>query len=324
MSGIFNILVLGGTGFVGRSLCERLVARLGGAGRITVPSRQPQRALHLRPLPIVEIVGADVHDPAQLARLVAGRDAVVNLVAILHGSEAAFNATHAELPRRLVAACKANSVRRVVHISALGADANAPSMYLRSKAAGEAVLREAGLDLTMLRPSVIFGEHDRFINLFAAMQALAPFVPLAGADARFQPVWVEDVAAAIVAALDAQATIVQTTGQTVECGGPTVYTLRQLVTLAGRWAGHERPVIALPEGAGRLQARLMELLPGTPLMSRDNIDSMRVPNVLSGALPGLERFGIVPASLESVMPPLLQRRDGAARFDPWRMLARRN
>jgi len=316
---IQNILVLGGTGFVGRSVCERLVARSAG-GRITVPSRRPQRALHLRPLPTIELVAANLHDPQQLARLVAGRDAVINLVAILHGSGAGFQQAHVELPRKLAAACAAQGVRRLVHVSALGVGAQAPSMYLRSKTEGEAVLQTAGLDLTLLRPSVIFGEHDRFINFFASMQAVAPFVPLAGANARFQPVWVEDVAQAIVASLDDAGTA----GMTIECGGPQVFTLRELVQAAGRWAGHERPVFGLPEGAGRLQARLMELLPGEPLMSRDNIDSMRSPNVLTGTLPALDSLGIKPASLASVMEPLLQHRSGAARFDPLRTHARRN
>ncbi|MEO8155118.1 MAG: NAD(P)H-binding protein, partial [Rhizobacter sp.] len=167
-----SILVLGGTGFVGRTVCEMLVERArGGDGRITVPSRQPQRAKAIQLLPTVEVVSADVHDEAQLARLVAGRDAVINLVAILHGSEAAFQRVHVELPRKLARVCAATGVKRVVHVSALGATENAPSRYLRSKAQGEAALRGASLDLTLLRPSVIFGADDRFINLFAKLQA---------------------------------------------------------------------------------------------------------------------------------------------------------
>ncbi len=310
-----HILVLGGTGFVGRSVCERLVERSGGGdGRIVVPSRRPQRAQHLRTLPTVELLQADVHDEAVLRRLVTGCDAVINLVAILHGSEADFERTHVELPRKLVAACQAAGVQRVVHVSALGASVNAPSRYLRSKAAGEAVLETSGLDVTVLRPSVIFGEHDQFINLFAAMQKLTPVVPLAGASAQFQPVWVDDVASAIVAALDQPESI----GQTIECGGPAVYTLEQLVRFAGRCTGRERLVIGLPEGIARLQAGLMELLPGTPLMSRDNVDSMRVPNVLGGQRPTLAALGIEPQSLEAVMTPLLQDRTGCARLDKLR------
>lgn len=315
-----NVLILGGTGFVGRSVCEKLVERSGGAdGRITVPSRRPQRAQHLRTLPTVELIQSDVHDAAALRRLLVDCDVVINLIAILHGGEADFQRVHVELPRKLVAACQSSGVKRVVHVSALGAAADAPSKYLRSKAAGEAVLRAAGLDLTVLRPSVIFGEHDRFLNLFASLQAVAPVMPLAGAAARFQPVWVEDVAAAIVASIDDRSSI----GQTVECGGPTVYTLEQLVRFAGRCAGHERPVIALPDAIARLQAVVMGWLPGEPLMSGDNLDSMRVPNVLSGDSPGLEALGIEPASMEAVMTPLLAGHAGVARLEPLRASAHR-
>jgi NADH dehydrogenase len=314
-----NILILGGSGFVGASLCERLVERERGGGRIAVPSRHPARAKHILPLPTVELIGADVHDEAELARLVQGRDAVVNLVAILHGSEADFQRVHVELPRRVARACRAAGVRRVVHVSALGAGESAPSRYQRSKAAGEAALKTAGLDLTLLRPSVIFGERDRFLNLFARLQSIFPVVPLAGADARFQPVWVEDVASAIVHCLDDPSTI----GETIECAGPKVYTLRELVRIAGRCTGHPRPVIALPSALARLQALAFELLPGDPLISRDNLASMRVPNVASGQAPGLERLGILPADLESVAPTWLDPHQGLARLDFWRARARR-
>ena len=314
-----NILVLGGTGFVGSVLCEKLVRRGGGSGRIAVPSRRVARAKHLQLLPTVELIDADVHDDAQLARLVAGCDAVVNLVAILHGSEADFRRVHVDLPRRLAQACVAAKVRRVVHVSALGADVAAPSKYLRSKAAGEAALKLPGLALTVLRPSVIFGANDKFLNLFARLQTLFPVMPLAGARARFQPVWVDDVAEAIVRSLGSPATI----GQTIECAGPQTYTLAELVRLAGRWSGHERPVLPLPAALGRLQALVMEWLPGEPLMSRDNIDSMKVDNVASGRLPGLESLGIAAAALESTAPAWLGKQGELARLDRWRAGAHR-
>ncbi len=299
---VSRVLVLGGTGFVGRTLCEKLVERAhGGHGRITVPSRRPHRARSLLILPTVELVAADVHDEAQLARLVAGHDAVVNLVATLHGTEAAFQRTHVELPRKLARVCNAAGVMRVVHVSALGVSTTAPSRYLRSKAAGEAVLQGAGLALTVLRPSVMFGAQDQFLNLFASLQALFPVMPLACADARFQPVWVNDVAQAIVHALDQQSAI----GSLYECAGPQVYTLAELVRLAGRWSGHERAIIPLPAALGRLQATLMGCLPGEPLMSRDNLDSMRVPNVATGNIPGLDALGIQPTALQTVMPDWL-------------------
>lgn len=307
-----NLLILGGTGFVGSALCERLVEHFGAAGlRLTVPSRRPARAKHLLTLPTLELVEADVHDDAQLARLVAGRDAVVNLVAILHGSAADFERAHVTLPQRLARACKAAGVRRVVHVSALGAATDAPSNYLRSKAAGEAALARAGLALTLLRPSVIFGAGDRFLNLFAQLQRIAPIVPLAGANARFQPVWVDDVAAAIVRCLVDDGSI----GRSYECAGPRVYTLAELVRLAGRWSGHERPVLPLPAVLGRAQAALMSLAPGEPLMSADNLDSMRVPNVASPGAPGLEALGIVPSALEVIGPSYLSPGRGPARLN---------
>ena len=318
---IDNIALLGGTGFVGRAVVAQLVDRSGGAGgRLVVPTRRLQRGRDILSLPTVEMVQADVHDEAQLAACLRGCGAVVNLVAILHGSEAEFERVHVELPRRLVRACRAAGVRRVLHVSALGAARDAPSRYLRSKAAGEAVLRESGLDVTLFRPSVMFGAEDRLLNVFARLQRFLPLLPLASAHARFQPVWVEDVARAIVHCLDHPATI----GRTFECTGPEVYTLRELVQAAGRWAGHARPVLPVPAPLGRAQAALMEMAPGTPMMSRDNLDSMRVPSVASGHLPGLAALGIAPTALEAVAPTYLAGASaGRGRLNAYRAMARR-
>ena len=304
-----RILILGGTGFVGRHICTRL-SQAGWS--VTVPSRNPAAARHLAGLPRVDVVPGDVHDEATLIRLLAGADAVVNLVAILHGSEAAFEQVHVELPKKLARACAAAGVRRLVQVSALGAALDGPSMYQRSKARGEAVLHTqaaAGiLDLTVLRPSVIFGAQDKFLNVFAQLQRVFPVIPLAGADTRFQPVWVEDVAEAVMRCLQDDATI----GQTFEACGPEVFTLRDLVRLAGQYAGvnqgRGRAVFALPMTLARLQAWLMERLPGEPLMSGDNLNSMAVDNVASGMLPGLAALGITPAALADVAPGYLRRR----------------
>lgn len=315
-----RVLVLGGTGFVGRHVCEKLVAQ---GTRVTVPTRRIDRARDIQMLPLLDVAVADVHDAAQLARLLPGHDAVVNLIAILHGNEAAFERAHVVLPRTLAAAMHAAGIKRLVHISALGADASGPSMYQRSKARGEAVLRESGLDVTLLRPSVIFGAEDKFLNTFASLQAVAPVMPLAGAGTRFQPVWVEDVAQAVVNALLGAKGDRASIGQTLEACGPETFTLGELVRLAGRCAGYERPVMALPLSVGRLQAALMELLPGEPLMSRDNVASLSVDNVASGTLPGLQALGITPAALSAVAPTYLGRRGLRSALDRMRQGARR-
>jgi NADH dehydrogenase len=260
-----------------------------------------------------------VHDDAQLARVVACSDAVVNLIGILHGGPADFEREHVELPRRLARACSAAGVRRVVHVSALGASASGPSHYLRSKAAGESALTDSELLLTRLRPSVMFGAGDHFMNLFARLQRVFPVLPLASAEARFQPVWVDDVATAIARCLDDDATI----GEIFECTGPTVYTLGDLARLAGRWSGHERRIVGLSDRLARLQVRAMGVLPGTPLMSADNLDSMKVPSVASGVLPGLDALGIAPATLEAIAPSYLSPGRGTARLDAMRARPRR-
>ncbi len=320
-----RILVMGGTGFVGRAVLERLVERNGGGGGVLrVPTRRLGHARQVQPLPTVEVVQADVHDEAQLTRLVAGMDAVIQLVAVLHGSAAVFQHVHVDLLHKLARACQDRGVKRVVQVSALGLPVEPdrtvpPSNYLRSKLAGEAVLKAAALDLTLLRPSVIFGAEDRFLNTFARLQALAPVLPLAGGQARFQPVWVEDVASAVVRCLDRPDSI----GQTFELAGPQVHTLSRLVRLAGQWSGHERPQIPLPAGFGKLQALLMELLPGEPLMSRDNVDAMSVPNVASNRLPGLQALGITPTPLEAVAPSYLGNRQGRSKLESLRARARR-
>ncbi len=314
------MVVIGGSGFVG----AEVVARLAAQNRnVLVPTRRREQARHLILLPTVDVIEADVHDPAVLRQLIEGQDAVINLVGVLHGDQGipygrAFARAHVELPGKIVAACKQTGVTRVLHMSALGAAADAPSMYLRSKADGEAVvLGETGLQASVFRPSVIFGPGDQFLNLFAALQKWFPVIPLAGADALFQPVCVDDVANAIVAAID----LAEAVGQTIELAGPRVYTLRELVALAGQYSGHRRLIIGLPAGLGRLQARVMEWLPGPTLMSRDNVDSMRVPNVASHPPdPALARaLGFsAPLQLEQVAPEYLSEQAHHGRFDHYR------
>ena len=310
-----RVMVLGGTGFVGAHVCEKLVRQ---GWHVAVPTRRRSNARHLLHLSLVNVLELDVHDEAALTRVVTGQDAVVNLVAILQGNQAAFEKTHVVLPQKLARAGLAAGVKKVVHISALGVDGvqpqSAPSMYLRSKGQGEAVWLQAAkggagaqapFDLTILRPSVIFGAEDKFLNVFAKLQQVLPFMPLACADARFQPVWVEDVASAVVRSLTRDNAIsAGNSPRIIEACGPEIFTLKQLVQLSAQLSGvrggRGRPVIALPTWLGRLQARLMELAPGEPVMSRDNLDSMRVDNIASGTLPGLQSLGIAPAPLRPI------------------------
>jgi uncharacterized protein YbjT (DUF2867 family) len=309
-----NVLVLGGSGFVGRHVCEKLVAQ---GLRVTVPTRRRERAKHLLPLPTVDVVEVRSLDEAALQRLVAGHDAVVNLIAILHGSERQFEAAHVGLVQRIVSAMQAQGLKRLVHVSALGASESGPSMYQRSKARGEAVIRGTSLSWTLLRPSVIFGAEDKFLNTFASLQAVAPVMPLAGAGTKFQPVWVEDVAQAVVDALvgpqrDASVR------QTYECVGPATYSLADLVRLAGRAVGAQRPVLPLPLGLGKVQAFFMEWLPGPTLMSRDNVDSLKADNVATGALLGLAALGISASALEAIAPTYLGGKSTRSKFDALR------
>ncbi len=304
-----HALVLGGTGFVGRQVCEAL-HRDGWC--ITVPTRRARNAQAVQHLPRLTVLEANVHNAAALNALVAGHDVVINLVAILHGTAASFEHNHVRLPGLIAQACRAQGVRRLIHISALGAEAHAPSLYQRSKARGEAVLQtaaEAGdLDLTVIRPSVIFGAGDKFLNTFAALQSVLPFVPLAGAGTRFQPVWVGDVAQAVVrCASDAH-----TIGQTIDAVGPDVLSLAELVRLAGAASGHPRPVFGVPEWVGQIQAWAMALMPGEPLMSTDNLRSMRVDNVRTGLGPDLHTLGISPTGVQAIVPTYLRAPQGTA------------
>ena len=321
-----RILVVGGSGFIGTHVVSRLVAQ---GRRVVVPTRHRERARHLILLPTVDVVETDPAEPDGLAALAAGCDAAVNLSGILHGRPGSgtdrwgpdFGRAHVDVPARLVEACRAAGVRRLVHVSALGVTDGGkntlPSRYLRSKAAGEEKVRQArDLDWTILRPSVVYGAGDRFITLFARLQRVLPVVPLAKAEARFQPIWVGDVARAIVNAIDSPAIH----GRTYALAGPEVFTLRQLVQLAGAWSGRARPIVALPAGLARLTALLMERAPGEPLMTRDNLDSMTIDNV--SARPADTELGIAPASLRA-MGPALYGGGAAMRYGEWRAQARR-
>jgi NADH dehydrogenase len=306
-----NVLVIGGSGFIGRHLVADLVAR---GVRVTVPSRRRERAKHLILLPTVEVVEADVLARGTLERLAAGRQAVVNLVGILHGD---FRRLHVELPQAIINACRAGGVKRLLHMSALGASRDAPSEYLRSKAMGEeAVLAAADLETTVFRPSVVFGPEDRFLNLFAALTRFLPALALACPAAQFQPVYVGDVARVMAAALGEK----EAFGRRFDLCGPRRYALRELVDYVCGVTGRRRLVLGLPHWASLAQAWMLEHLPGK-LMTRDNVRSMQVPNVCSD--PSAVPPGLAPQALEAIAPTYLAPLSSRARYPQLRWRARR-
>jgi NADH dehydrogenase len=298
---IQNVCILGGGGFVGHHLVALLAAR---GLNVRVPARRREAVKNLIVLPTVEVVETDIHDPANLKMLFSSMDAVINLVGLLHETHSSgdgpqaqrgsFQYAHVELPRKVIQACQDASVNRLLHMSALGAEADSRSAYQRSKAAGEALVMQSGLDATVFRPSVIFGPGDSFLSLFAGLLKIAPVLPLADANARFQPVYVGDVARAFAAALE----LPETCGQRYNLCGPMVYSLAKLVRLTAASLGLRRTVVPLGETGSYGFARLMELKPGKKLMTRDNHYAMLTDNVCPEGFPAL--FG-QPTALESVI-----------------------
>lgn len=323
-----SVLLIGGSGFIGQEVAAELARRNIAC---VVPTRRRSAARNLLPLPQVDVVQTTL-TPASLDTLVQRTDAVVNLVGILHGRAGAaddpygpdFAKAHVELALQLSLACERAGGRRFVQVSALGVTDNGkktlPSRYLRSKAAAEQVLMQnKSLALTILRPSVVFGENDKFLNLFAKLQGFTPLMPLAKANTRFQPVYVRDVALAICNALERLSTV----GKSYELVGPEIYTLANLVRLAGRAVGHERPVLSLPDWAGRLQALGLQMAPGPTLMSVDNFDSMKIDNIGSeDALTRMLELGVTPQALSLIAPQYLGIRSNA--IDLARAQPRRN
>ena len=313
-----TICLIGGSGFVGRHVASALCTR--GIG-LRIPTRRRERIKpELIVLPNTEVIEADISNAKVLAEMVAGCEAVINLTGILHEqSEGDFRRVHAELPRRIVDACRSGSVSRLVHVSALKASHDAPSKYLRSKAQGEQQIRAAeanGIKTTIFRPSVIFGRDDAFLNLFAKLASLSPVIPLGCPNARFQPVFVDDVARAIARCIDDP----QTAGRTYELCGPKAYRLQELVEYVCAQRGLNRVVLPLSERMSRLQAWFLEHLPGQ-LMTQDNVQSMQVDNVCDCPFP--EFAGFEPRSMEAIVPLYLAKRTLASRLDRFRVRAGR-
>ena len=277
----YDILLIGGNGFVGRVLA----AQLQSAGySVLIPTSHLVVGRELRMLPKVQLEDADVHDFDELQTLCSRielKGAVINLVGVLHDKPEqpygkVFKAAHVDLPKNIITAMQMHGLKRYLHMSALGADSHGPSMYQCSKGDGEAAVKASNLDWTIFRPSVIFGSQDQFINLFAKLTKLFPVMPLANHTAQFEPVSVDDVATAFVMSLS----MPQTIHQSYDLVGPTIYTLKEIVEIAKRKVGASCAIIPVPAFVGYLQALAFEFLPGPTLMSRDNIASMQNPNIL--------------------------------------------
>lgn len=341
-----RICVLGGSGFVGSAIIQMLAAQ----GReVRVLTRNRDRAKALTVLPTVEVIDANIHDQVELNRYFAGMDAVINLVGILHEGRPSrvdkpsarrgdFHENHVELPRKMLHAAASNGVQRILHMSALGADPTSRSAYQRSKGVGEALVRESGMPssdnerwyldgpkfvhgygmyTTIFRPSVIFGRGDSFLSMFAGLVKMFPVIPLANAGAKFQPVWVEDVAKAFVDALDDTATF----GMTYDLCGPQVYTLQELVELTAQAINKQPRIIPLCKNLSFAQAWAMELMPGKKLMTRDNFYAMLVDNVCSGEHPAPHNWK--PNALAAIAPDYLSGENPRARYDKFRYHAGR-
>lgn len=283
-----SICILGGTGFVGTRLSSRLIRE---GHRVTVLSRNRELHKQLLVLPGLSLLDCDVYDAGQLSEYFRGQDVVINLVGILNESwfgGASFRRAHVELTRGALQACRSANVGRFLHISALKADVNAPSQYLRSKGEAEQIIREQAGEVgwTIFRPSVMFGPGDSFLNRFATLLEHIPLVfPLARPQARLQPVYVDDVIEAMMRSMRSSATA----RHIFELGGPHQYTLRQIVELVADLSGHRRWIMGLPDFLGRLQAFCMDFVPGRPFSS-DNYKSLTVDSVCEDQ--GLESLGI--------------------------------
>ena len=295
--------VFGGGGFIGRYVVKRLTA---GGHIVRVAGRNTERAKDLmvsgRVGQVVPLY-VSLANEGTIARAVEDADLVVNLVGILAERRPGdFQRVQADGPARIAAAAAKAGVRRMVHVSAIGADAASPSLYAQTKAAGEAAVRLAMPGAAVLRPSLVFGAEDKFFNRFGAMAMTLPVMPVISGASRFQPVYVGDVADAVIAALDHA----DAAGQIFELGGPRIYTFRELLSYILHETRRHRPLWNVPMGLARLQARLGELVPGKPF-TRDQLLMLQRDNVADAALPGLTALGVTPTPVELIVPGYLDR-----------------
>ena len=297
------VTIIGGSGFVGRYITQRMARR---GWRVRVACRRPNEALFVKPYGVVgqvEPVQCNIRDDASTRRVIAGADAVVNCVGVLwQAGRNTFDAVQDEGAARIVRIA-AEEGARIVHISAIGADENSASDYARTKGEGEAAVREADAQAVILRPSVIFGPEDGFFNLFAKLTRFTPILPLVGADTRFQPVWVEDVAEAA-----ARAACGDVAGGTYELGGPRVATLRECMELMLRMVRRRRLLINVPFFFARIKAWFLEKMAWVgmrPLLTRDQVKLLAVDNIVSEDTPGFAEIGIAPTAMEAVIESYL-------------------
>ena len=307
--------IFGGTGFVGRHIVRELAKH---HITVRVATRTPEKAYFLRPFGVVgQIVPehCNINDDADLRRLIDGSDYVINCVGILsEKGKATFERMHHHLPERIASMCAAEEVARFVHISALGADNN-PSRYAQTKKAGEDAVLQHFEKATILRPSVVFGPGDGFFNMFAKMSSFLPALPLIGGGAtRFQPVYVDDVADAALTALT-KADVGETSpcGRIYELGGPEIVNFREVYELLFEHTGRKRWLIPLPFSVAKIQAALMGVLPNPPL-TRDQVESLKADNVVSGNARSLEDLDITPTAMRLVLPEYLRLYKPGGRF----------
>lgn len=313
---IKKVGVIGGAGFVGSSI----VAKLDSAGyQVKVLTRNRERARHLIILPHVQVETCNVRNQEALREALRGCDAVINLAGILHeGKNSTFEAVHHALPKRVAEVCIELGIKRLLHMSALQASENAPSEYLKSKAKGESALSafHKVIHITIFKPSVIFGRGDRFLNLFATLAKCLPIIFLAKPSAKFQPIWVENVADIFVNSLQND----DTYGMSYELGGPVIYSLQELVEKVLQVLNIKRPIIGLNDRLSYLQASIMEWLP-IKLMTRDNVRSMEVESIVKEPLAKEIALPLMP--LEAVMPEYIINQTPRAAYLQFRTAAGR-
>ncbi len=271
-----KISVLGGNGFIGTNLISSLVSQ---NYHVTVLVRRRERAKHLWPLPMTDIVEYE-NTVASISKYITESDTVINLVGVLQSEVGSpwgkeFENAHVKLTSNLIGSLKHSGCKNIIHISALGSNKTAPSMYLRSKAEAERIIQDSNLNTTILRPSVVFGPGDKFLSMFAKMHKFLPCIPLASYTSLFQPIYIGDLIRIIQLCIENPSK----NHRTYDCVGPEVFSLGELVNLAGIISKRKKIVIPLPNMLARIQAFIMEKIPGPTILSRDNLDSASIPNI---------------------------------------------